>query len=482
MMPKEPTMQISDKEIKKRDFILHGNLWKVVLSIFIPLFIFSIIKYVYGIVDTIMCTGISKEAVNAVGALAQVNNMVSAIGMGLSTGGSILIAKQIGKNNYKRARELTTTVFTYTVIIGVATCVLVIPFAKPVLRALGITEESIDVGTNYFIISLISQAVIMFNTVFMGVEKAKGSTVLITALNFVVVLIKIGLTALFLYQWNLKSMTYVALATLIANLLLTIYIVIHLLNKKYIFNFSHKDIDFKKVTFKKLAHICTPVFFGKFVFALGKVVVNSMAASYSNDVVGALNISNTMGGSITSPIMSVTDSTSSIISQNIGGGNIKRAINTFYIGLVLTVGIGVIGVVILTIFNTPITMFFARNAGSEQEQIAFAENISMVFFYEKMGIITLGINASVMGLLYGFGYTMVGMVLNIARVFLFRIPSFLFCKDIFKISDGYVASGIAMGFSNIAIGIVAIVTAIIVISREYKKLRKKGEQNVNTGN
>jgi len=105
-----------------------------------------------------------------------------------------------------------------------------------------------------------------------------------------------------------------------------------------------------------------------------------------------------------------------------------------------------------------------------------------VFFYEKMGIITLGINASVMGLLYGFGYTMVGMVLNIARVFLFRIPSFLFCKDIFKISDGYVASGIAMGFSNIAIGIVAIVAAIIVISREYKKLRKKGEQNVNTGN
>ena len=473
MIPLDSDKKVSDKEVKKRDFIIHGNLWKVVLSIFVPLLIYSSINYVYGIIDTIMCTGISTDAVNAVGALAQVNNMISAIGMGLSTGGSILIAKQIGKNNYQRAKELTATVFTYTVIIGIVTCLVIIPFARPILRWLGITEESIAVGINYFIISLISQAVIMFNTVFMGVEKAKGSAVVITVLNFFVVLIKVGFTALFIYRLELKDMTYVAVATLIANSLLSIYIIINLMRKKYLFHFSFKNIDFRKKTLRRIIKICTPVFLGKFVFSLGKVVVNSMAASYSNNVVGALTISNTMGGAITSPIMSVTDSTSSIISQNLGAGNVKRAINTFYIGLILTVGAALIGVILLTVFNTPITMFFARNAGSVEEQVEYASNISRVFFYEKMGIVTLGINASVMGLLYGFGYTAVGMVLNIARVFVFRIPSFLVCRDVLKLKDGYLAAGVAMGFSNIAIGIVAIITAIIVISKEYKKLKSK---------
>ena len=93
---------ISEKEWKRRDFILHGNLWKVVFIIALPLFFYSLFNYAYSIVDTIMCAGLSRDALNAVGALNQANNMISAIGGGLGAGGSILIAREIGKGNLQR--------------------------------------------------------------------------------------------------------------------------------------------------------------------------------------------------------------------------------------------------------------------------------------------------------------------------------------------------------------------------------------------
>ena len=57
---------VSQKELKKRDFILHGNRWKVVFVIAAPLFFFTLFNYIYSIIDTIRCSGISKAAVDAV--------------------------------------------------------------------------------------------------------------------------------------------------------------------------------------------------------------------------------------------------------------------------------------------------------------------------------------------------------------------------------------------------------------------------------
>src|SRR5574344_1795803 len=130
--------EISAKELKRRDFIVNGNLWKVVFVLMLPLFLYTIFNYVYSIIDTIMCAGISKEAVNAVGALAQVTNMISALGAGLASGGSIMIAREIGKKDYARAQKLASTVFAYVAVIALLTCAIVIPLSEPLLRMNGI--------------------------------------------------------------------------------------------------------------------------------------------------------------------------------------------------------------------------------------------------------------------------------------------------------------------------------------------------------
>lgn len=477
-MPSAATQDISARDAKRRDFIVNGNLWKVVFIIAFPLFVYSIFTYVYSIIDTIMCSGISKTAVNAVSSLSQVTNLISALGSGIGAGGSILIAREIGRKDYTRAQKYASSVFSLTFLFALLTCAIIIPLSVPLLRACNVAEESIAIGKGYFMISVATSAVMMINTVYMGVEKAKGSTLAITLLNIGVVLGKIALNAVFLYGFQLKDMTFVSLSTLLANACLMIYIFIRLASRHYLFHYSFKNSDFSARTGGRIFSLSFPIFLGKAIFSLGKVLINGFAQELGTDVVGALGVSNNMGGSITNPLSSIEDSTSSIISQNLGANHLKRAIDTFWVGLVYSLGIAIIGVAIISIpqVDTAVCRFFARNAGTEQEISDYAQHIHEVFFYEKMGIITLALNSSVLGLLYGFGFTRLSMVINIARVFVFRIPSFLICQYAIPNLTGYQVAGISMGFSNIAIGVVAIIVCLVVISR-MKKREKIKEDN-----
>ena len=133
---------VSQKELARRQFILHGNPWKVVLVIAAPLLLFTLFNYAYSIIDTIMCSEIGENELNAVGALSQANNLIAALGGGLSAGGSILVAREIGKKNYEKAKSLASALFLYVFAMAILTCALIIPFAAPILRLLNVSETS----------------------------------------------------------------------------------------------------------------------------------------------------------------------------------------------------------------------------------------------------------------------------------------------------------------------------------------------------
>lgn len=475
---------VSQKELEKRNFILTGNIWKVVFTISFPLFLYALFQYLYSFVDVILASRMKDNAaLDAVSIITQISAMVQSIGDGIAAGGSILIAREIGKYNYKKAHTLSNSIFLLVFIVAFLLCAIFIPLAKPIMFASGASEEIVDVGFNYFAINIANSALVIINSVFIATQKAKGSTKIISIFNIMIICIKIGLSFLFVYGFSLEDITFIALATFIANFTMFIIMIFgFLIRKSYIFHFSIKDIDLSYKANKKLTIISFPIFLGKFIFSLGKNIINSMVGTHfpNQGVVGALGVSNSIGGMATKGLSAIEDSSSSIISQNLGNKNTDRALKTFYVGLVYNLIIGGLGVLIVSIFNEQITNFYSTDLNTGVIDYQKAKMISDIFFYEKMGIITLAINSSVLGLLYGFGYTRLSMVINLMRVFVFRVPSLYFMLNILpnlgvKIEPSYLPVGISMGFSNIMIGIVALIVAIIVIFKIKKQEKHKKE-------
>ena len=122
----------------------------------------------------------------------------------------------------------------------------------------------------------------------------------------------------------------IAIATLLSQSILLIFAIYNSLGKESIFSFDLKFVSFRKNVVNDMYLLSIPVVAEKIFFSLGKTLINSMSTVYGALMVGALGVSNTLGGITTSPQNGFQDGSSAIISQNFGAGKYRRVLSAFY--------------------------------------------------------------------------------------------------------------------------------------------------------
>lgn len=439
--------ELTEKDRKNRELILHGNMWSVVFKMCAPLALYQSLNQLFKILDTQMAAHISSTSVSAVAYLSQISLMLSAIGGGLAIGASLKISEAYGAGDYKLVRKRVSSLYMMCVAIGAAVLFGILPFTRQFLRMANTPETLINVGQRYFVIDLISMVIMFFNNVYISIERVRGNSKRILYLNMIVILIKLSITALFVYVLH-GDITTIALATLLSQLALFGFALVNSSKKGNLFSFSPKAVSMKKRVTAPMIVSSIPVIMEKVLFAFGKVVVNSMSTSYGDLTVGALGVSNSIGGITTSPQNGFQEGGAAIISQNLGAKNYKRALDAFKKVMIFNVSIGVIGYLITTIGLSPISNVFSKN------DPIFKQMIMHIYSYEALGAVMLGINASILALLYGFGLMRYTFIINVSRVFIFRIPVLWGLQQFTQLGSESV--GIVMMVSNVATGVFAL--------------------------
>ncbi|MCX4357064.1 MAG: MATE family efflux transporter [Oscillospiraceae bacterium] len=447
---------VSKKDQKRREFILSGKPMAVVLSISLPLMALGAFSYISSVIDTVVVAATDNNAVSSVVMISQIKQLISALGAGFATGSSIIVSRLIGRGEYDKAKKAANT--TLEVFFGLAVLLIAVIeiFAVGILKLGRLDDNMIATGIGYFRVQIVSIGVGLFNQVFMGLEKARGAMKNITLINIMSMALKLMFTIVFVNLLHLGT-TWVAGGTLCADISVTIYALVNLIRKNYLFKFNPKNVMFSVDFFKPLCSLSIPVSLGKFVFSMGKVIVNGLAIDYGPDAPGALGISNQISGSVTHLTTYSEDSESSIISYNLSQKYYSRMIKVFFCTLTVNLVITTIGFILLTVFSAPISMFFAGDGGAEKAAL-----IEKIFSYERVGIIALGVNSAVNGLIYGLGYTKLSMICNLSRLFVFRIPSMLIMINCFP-DMGAESLGIAMLISNVGIGLMSVVIGTVCL-------------------
>ena len=461
--------QVSKKDESFRQYALTGSPMKVILSTCMPLALFQALQSIFKILDAMMASHIGSDAVSAVSALSQITLMITALGSGLAVGGSIKISEAYGRGDYEAVRRRVATVYAMAVLVSVAVAAVLIPFAEPFLRLLQTPQSLIDTGVGYFRIEILTLVINFFNTVYIAIARSRGHAKRILVLNMLIIVVKLGLSALFVYGLH-SGVTMIAVATLVGQVLTLIYAVFTMYRDEGAFRFSVKNIRFKKDTVLPILNLSYPVSAEKMLFAAGKVVVNAMSGVYGGLTVGALGISNNIGGLTTSWHMGFNDGAAPLISQNRGAGCHRRNLRIFYCLLAIDVAIGVIGLALVSNTLPWIARVFAQSEQAFDQ--TFCDMIVDIHRWEMLGYITLGVNSASIALLLGYGYTKLTMLLNVSRVFLYRIPVLWFLQQFTTI--GPEAVGITMMVSNICVGITAVIVVIPVILK-IRRLAKEEE-------
>ena len=338
---------ISEKDLKSREKILNGNLVTTIISICAPIFLYNLFNSFYAIIDAVVVAKIDPTSVSAVSSLSQIQHLLSSLGSGLAAGGGILVARHFGSGNMETARfHSNQTVSLSTVVIALLLGICV-PFALPIMKLSGVPDELISIGTGYFIVQVVTLAFVFYNSVFMAMQKAKGNTKIMFWLNIVVMLIKLAFSLLFIWVLGMRDIVWVAVATLIGQAVMFAVLLSMMMNKSNVFVIKFEEFKFKWSVCREILSMSLPIFLGKFIFSFGKVSINAMCKLYGPLVGGALGVSNNMCGLVTTPINSFEEGTSTIISQNLGAGNLKRAVKAFKYSFLMATSLGIIGYVLV---------------------------------------------------------------------------------------------------------------------------------------
>ena len=464
---------VSAKDLKRRDRILNGNLWITIISICAPIFLYNLFNSFYAIIDAVVVSKINPTSVSAVASLSQIQHLLSSLGSGLAAGGGIIVARLFGAGDMEKARFHSNQTIGLSNIIIALLLGICIPFAVPIMRLSGVPDELISIGTSYFIVQIVTLAFVFYNSVFMSMQKAKGNTKIMLWLNILTMMVKLSLSFLFVWGMDMRDIVWVAVATLIGQMVMFGILLSMMLQKDNVFVIKVNEFKLKWESSREILAMSLPIFLGKFIFSFGKVSINAMCKSYGPLVVGALGVSNNINGMATTPINSFEEGTSTIISQNIGAKNIKRALKTFKYSFVLATSLGIVGYILVRfVFQDGIINLYNQNELATDTEM-FLALIKSIHKYDSLSILALAVNSAVLGVLYGFGQTKITMVLNISRVFLFRIPVLWYLQTFHK-EIGAEAAGISMGISNICIAIASLSCLAFFLY----KLKKK-EKNCN---
>lgn len=451
------------EKTKNHNLILKGSLTKALFLLAVPIVINNFIQSMYNLTDTYWLGLAGTSLMAAITLVSPLYAVILCFGQGITAAGSILISQYVGADDMKNARDMAAQIFMCSMIFSIICTVLCFICSPYIVRWLGAENEIFDYSVTFLRIISFDIPFLFIINIYTAVNQAQGDTIKPMLLNLTGVIINMVLDPLFLihFNWGIGG---AALATLLAKVPCAFIAFASLSNKKNSLNINLFKLKFSGNKIKKIIKIGLPTAIGGSTMQFGFLLMSRNVLEYGSLAVAAYGIGNKINGIISMPSTAVRSAVSTIVGQNIGAENIERAEKSYKLARKIIVIFLFAGGLILSreFISTAIVKIFSSDA----QVIKWASD-----FLSIMAICcwTNGIHDTTNGLFQGSGHTLILMVVDAARLWVFRFLTIWFCKNI-----------LGMGVESIWYSVVvsnAISTLILWIL--YKlKIWKKDTVNI----
>ncbi len=453
---------MTDKAIARRDLILKGNLWKAVIWLAIPAAANDFIRSTYNLVDTLFVSHIGSMEVAAITFVGPINMMIRTMSIGLSVAATNLIAREIGRENYKKAKTVAMQLITIATLIGLLIAIFSYTFSKEILLSASATPSIMDVANVYFRLTALSSPFIFLNSIYISVKRAEGDTLKAMNVNAIGIGIKIVLTYILIFQLDMGIQS-LAISTFIGTMFVSLYGLYDLFIKPGIMKLSFKYLKFSWKFIAALLVIAVPVMIEKSSISFSFIVLNKYVISHGEIVLASYGITNRVNSMFFSIVTGFASGLSPIISQNLGAGQVERAKKSIRVTFVVAITLAFMVIAAFWPFRASIAGIFAKG---NQDIIYHTVNAMTAY---SATVIPWAVFQVANGMFQGTGHTKYNMIISIMRIYLFRLPLVILLTNFTNLQEYSI--WYAMLFSNILTGI----SAFILYLYRRKDLRLSGE-------
>jgi putative MATE family efflux protein len=428
----------------KTEMILKGSIYKILLTLSIPIMINSLIQTLYNLVDGVYVGMISSVHFAATAFVWPVNFLFISLGIGLSIAGTSLLSQLVGKGDLNRAKEYASQLMMITFLSSLVFVVLGYLISPHIIKLMGGTGKFAEYANIYLRITFLDLPFMFLYFNINSIMNAQGNTITPTILSAISAIINIILDPIFIFTFN-WGIAGAAWATLIARAVLAVVGYIMLFNKNNNIRPNFRGFKFNREIIKEIVHVGIPSTIGQSGAALGFIVLNGFIGSYGTATIAAFGMVNRITSLIMQPAMGIGSALTAVVGQNMGADQIERVKEAFQKALKITIIIGSLGALFLIIFDDQIINFFMK---SKDDYSVIKLSITYLF-YTALSMPLMGIFSVFQGLFQGSGHTKYSMAMEVGRLWFVRLPMIL----IFKYFTNFGSTGIwfSMSFSNLVV-------------------------------
>lgn len=352
----------------------------------LPLIFSGILQQLYNWADAFIVGNVNGElALAAVGATTTVINFFVTAITGFTLGLTILFAQKFGSGEIDAIPKILSTFSILLRIIFIFLAGLGVSFTSPLLHLLHTTPDTVLLAEEYLRIIFIGVPFLavynVYSSALRGIGNSKAPFYSVMLSSILNIILDIAFVAFF--HWNVAG---AAIATVISQAAMTIFLVAYSIKKYDLlrFRFSRKSVNKKMLKYG--VHFGIPPMLQSSVSSVGSLILQNFMNGLGTQTVAAVTTAYRVDSIVMVPVINLGSGISTLVAQEYGSGQERRAKKIFAAGTALIAVISLL----LTALIIPAGGHLIAVFGAGQEAIEIGNNFfrRIAVFYLIYGLAT----------------------------------------------------------------------------------------------
>ena len=446
--------------MKERDLV-HGNIFKSLLFLSLPILGTSFIQMAYNMIDMIWIGRIGSDAVAAVGTAGFFTWFGSAFIFISRIGTEVGISHSIGRGDKKAQNKYVYNGILINIVIALGYTVFLLIFRNQLIGFFNLgNDEIIQLAIIYLVIIAFGIVFNFINPLFTGIFNGSGDSKTPFIINTVGLIANIILDPILIFGFGpipAMGVAGAAIATVFAQVIVTIIFIIYLIKRGYDFKLSNKKyIDMEYIN--QICKLGIPAAVQNGLFAIFGMIIGRIISEWGATTIAVQKVGSQIESISWMTAQGFSTALTAFIGQNYGAKKYDRILKGYVATIIISSLVGVFATILLVFFGDSVFRIFI----TEQDAVNQGANYLKILGYSQL---FMCLEITTAGAFAGLGNTMtpsiVGTILTGAR-----IPACLYLSSLpFLGIDGVWWS---ISISSIFKGIIVFGLFYYLVIRKYR--------------